>query len=140
MLVLTGATTGVTTAKETEDSGETVCNLRRMEALPPHNLLLEGLAHYALTSCVSVVIAQGIMRTIVQNGNGTSGNNITLSQFGFVFVQSQPRLPSTLIIVDTGSTFSSFFNRGLMDGVGVCLPIRGHTNGGFLDYNKGRGP
>lgn len=65
MLVLTGATTGVTTAKETEDSGETVCNLRRMEALPPPNLLLEGLAHYVLTSCVSVVIALGIMRTIV---------------------------------------------------------------------------
>lgn len=23
-----------------------------------------------------------------------------------------------------------------MDGVGVCLPIRGHTNGGFLDYKE----
>ena len=70
------------------------------------------------------------------NENGTTGNYIILSQFGYIFVQSQPRLPESLIIVDTGSTFSSFFNRGLMVGVGVCLPIRGHTNGGFMDYDK----
>ena len=67
--------------------------------------------------------------------NGTRGN-IILSQFGFNFIQSQPRLPESLIIVDTGSTFSSFFNRRLMVGVSVCSQMRGHTNGGFMDYNE----
>ena len=43
--------------------------------------------------------------------NGTGGN-IILSQLGFVFVQSQPKLPPSLIIVDTGSTFSSFSKGG----------------------------
>jgi len=38
-----------------------------------------------------------------------AGGNIILSQLRFVFVQSQPKLPPTLIIIDTGSTFSSFF-------------------------------
>ena len=65
-----------------------------------------------------------------------AGGNIILSQLGFVFVQSQPKLPPTLIIIDTGSTFSSFFNRRLMKGVNVCGTIRGHTNGGFMDYNE----
>ena len=41
-----------------------------------------------------------------------AGGNIILSQLGFVFVQSQPKLPPSLIIVDTGSTFSSFSTGG----------------------------
>ena len=69
-----------------------------------------------------------------EDNNGTG--NIILSQFGYVFVQAQPKLPDSLIIIDTGSTFSSFFNRRLMEGVSVCVPIRGHTNGGFLDYGE----
>jgi len=44
-------------------------------------------------------------------------------------------LPLTVIILDTGSTFNSFFNRQLLENIQVCNGIRAYSNGGSMDYS-----
>ena len=44
-------------------------------------------------------------------------------------------LPLTVIIIDTGSTFNSFFNRQLLANIQVCNGIRVYSNGGSMDYS-----
>ena len=43
-------------------------------------------------------------------------------------------LPVTVIILDTGSTFNSFFNRQLLGNMQTCDEIRAYSNGGHMDY------
>ena len=61
----------------------------------------------------------------------------TLSQMALCFAQLAPRLPKSLIIIDSGSNFNSFSNRDLVEGVGVCDAIQGFSNGGGrMEYNE----
>jgi hypothetical protein len=45
-------------------------------------------------------------------------------------------LSITTIIIDTGSTFNSFFNRRLLENIQVCSGIRAYSNGGSMDYHE----
>ena len=104
--------------------------------------------------CQPVAGTNGALRVDIQcyrcNQNGHFGNvcpnNTTNTdgnreyQFTQVFlifyVKSKNFLSPTLIILDTGSTFSSFFNLEQMVKIRVCKGIRADSNGGSLDYTK----
>ena len=44
-------------------------------------------------------------------------------------------LPLTVVIINTGSTFNSFFNRRLLANIQVRNGIRAYSNGGSMDYS-----
>ena len=56
--------------------------------------------------------------------------------YHFIFQQSQHLggLSPTVLILDTGSTFNSFFNRRLLEDIQLCDEIRAYSNGGYMDY------
>jgi hypothetical protein len=62
---------------------------------------------------------------------------IQFYDFNFNQEQHLGGLPSSTIILDTGSTFNSFFNRQLLANVQVCEGIRAYSNGGYMDYEEG---
>ena len=43
-----------------------------------------------------------------------------------------------VIILETGSTFNSFFNRQLLENIQACDEIRAYSNGGHMDYFEDR--
>jgi len=65
------------------------------------------------------------------------------SEFHFGFTQSHfifnqtyhiGGMSNSTMILDTGSTFNSFFNRRLLGNIQTCDGIRAYSNGGHLDY------
>ena len=105
--------------------------------------------------CQPVAGTNGVLRADIQcyrcNQYGHFGNvcpNNTTStadgnreyQFTQIFLtffaKSRNFLSPTLIIIDTGSTFSSFFNLEQVAKIRVCDGIRAYSNGGSLDYTK----
>ena len=45
-------------------------------------------------------------------------------------------LSISTILIDTGSTFNSFFNRQLLGNIKLCNGIWAYSNGGSMDYNE----